>query len=98
MWENPALNPTREWEDTPEIRIELGLIVKAHAEEASVLHELLSGPIRDMTAEDRRHAAFLNQVAQAFGFVDLVRVDGNSGDLTGGVREPLAAVLDPGAR
>lgn len=75
MSENPALNPTREWTDSPEVRADLHSITKkASAERLAVLRRLLDGPIHGATAEEEQLASFFNRASEAFGFVAMIDI------------------------
>lgn len=94
IWENPALNPTRRWADTDEIRVDLQLLVKGTpSERVALLRRLIDGPIREMKADEEAVAVFFNKVSAAFGFVDMIHIGDNYCSLTPGVREPLVKVL-----
>jgi hypothetical protein len=92
-WENPALNPTRKWDDTPEVRLHLRFIVKKHVARIGLLRRLIEGPVRGMSQEDVDGVVFLNEIANAYGYVDLIVDDGDVHVLDPGARAQLPTVL-----
>lgn len=98
VWENPALNPTKTWEDTVEVRNELSLIVNGSTPQDRVdfLRELSNSS--ELELSDSRHqelATFFNKVSAAFGFVPMIEFDGNYCRLNPGIVAPLSAVFSP---
>jgi hypothetical protein len=94
IFENPALNPTREWLDTPEVRIELQLLVKGTpSDRVDLLRRLVRGTICDMTAKDRELAEFFNAVSTAFGFVPMIQIEDDCCRLVPGAHIMLSEML-----
>lgn len=96
VWENPALSPTRIWEDSRDVRNELSFIVygSTPAERVDFLRELLAvGELRLDDSQYRELSIFFNKVAQAFGFLPIIELDGETCRLTPGVIAPLGKVF-----
>ncbi|WNV83965.1 hypothetical protein [Umezawaea sp. Da 62-37] len=91
--ENPALNPTRKWEDDPEVRMHLRFITKNRVDHVNLLKRLLEGPIDDLNNEDVERVVFLNKIAEAYGYINLIIVNGNRSSLDPGARKQLSTVL-----
>lgn len=96
VWENPALHPTRIWEDSRDVRNELSFIVHGStpADRLDFLRELLA--VGELELNDSQHqelSTFFNKVAQAFGFVPIIELDGETCRLTPGAIAPLRKVF-----
>ncbi|NIH79149.1 hypothetical protein [Amycolatopsis viridis] len=98
---NPALNPTRRWEDSVGVRNELSFIVQGStpADRIDFLRELLdAGEMELSGSRPRELAVFFNEVAAAFGFVPMIEFGAESCRLTPDVMAPLRTVLSPSYR
>lgn len=96
FWENPALNPTRTWEDSLDVRNELSFIVRGStpADRLDFLRELLTaGELKLDDSRRRESSTFFNKIATAFGFVPLIDFDEDSCRVTFGAVAPLRKVF-----
>ncbi|NIH80129.1 hypothetical protein [Amycolatopsis viridis] len=101
VFENPALNPTRRWEDSVDVRNELSFIVHGSTpvDRIDFLRELVEvGEMQLSDSRSRDLAKFFNKVATAFGFVPMIEFSGESCWLTPEVVAPLRTVLSPAYR
>lgn len=88
--ENPALDPTRQWENTPEVVTDLHLLIKRLSpERLDLLRTVADSPHVQVTKTEEAQATFLNKVAEAFGFVPMITIDGRTCSLVPEIRAPL---------
>ncbi|MDA3627551.1 hypothetical protein OU415_19060 [Saccharopolyspora sp. WRP15-2] len=105
-FENPALDPTHPWEDSPETETELTLLIsgirkRVHEHWGVDVTQFLAALAESGTAlakEDEPVVAFVNKNATAFGYVPLIERHQGSCSVTPGAREPLRRALDRIAR
>ncbi|MFD4191720.1 thioredoxin domain-containing protein [Amycolatopsis thermoflava] len=96
VWENPALNPTRTWEDSVAVRNELSFIVHGSTPRGRVdfLRQLLeAGELEVSDPQRHEWALFFNKVARAFGFTPMIEFSGETCRLTETVVAPLRKVF-----
>ncbi|WP_190820011.1 hypothetical protein [Saccharopolyspora pogona] len=88
----PALNPTRRWQDDPEVEGELQRLMSGGIPTGPVqfLKALLDEDRRVVTEADGTAVSFLDEMARAFGFVPLIDLRGGTCSLTPGARERRA--------
>ena len=101
--ENPALDPTRLWEESPEVEMELTLLVggiRKRARErwgtdlAQFLTALLDSGAAAVGGEDEQVVDFVNANATAFGFLPLIERHGETCSVTSGAHQPLRRALE----
>ncbi|GAB3168335.1 hypothetical protein GCM10027258_94890 [Amycolatopsis stemonae] len=91
---NPALNPTREWRDDPEVVLELSLLIKKKSKtQHEALAELAKTGRYEPSTGDLPEILALNKWAEAFGYVALVQENDGIVTITDTARDALRRAL-----
>ncbi|MFD9740556.1 hypothetical protein [Umezawaea sp. NPDC059074] len=68
-------------------------MTKQHVGHVELLRRLWENPISDLGDEDEERVEFLNQIAGAYGYVDLIVIDEGTYSLEPNAKEQLTVVL-----
>ncbi len=92
--ENRALDPTRPYDDTPEVHLELGLLVNGSMpDETGLIRRLTTGPVEHLAPEEKKTAVLFNRLVDARGYVPAIVFDGDSCSLVPDARARLITVF-----
>ena len=92
--ENPAMNPTRTWDDTREVRMRIHLMTKAFSpEQKEFARLLLDGDWHEMDSHRASTVTFFNNMSSAHGYLNMIDIDNNRCSLTPAARVILSRVL-----